>query len=358
MERDTSLPFSFIIPGENMLNMPKNITVGEKTYGFDDFLKKNKTVAFLIIRNDTLYYENYFSGYEAEDIVPSFSVAKSFVSALVGIAIDEGHIKSIHEPITNYLEELDTATFGKITIEHLLDMQSGIKNNEGYYNPFGDVAVQYYGTNLRRCVRKLKVQFPPGKWFRYASINTQLLGMIVQNATKTPLDVYLQEKIWKKTGMEYDASWSIDSRKNRMVKAFCCLNARARDFAKFGRLYLHKGNWNGEQLISEKWVNESLSFPKLKNGLIYSYQWWHNVRRYPYEAVQDTISVPHYFVNRRYDGETRKWAFVPGDDFYAHGILGQYVYVYPSKNIIIVRLGKQEGNVDWETFFLDIAVKN
>jgi CubicO group peptidase (beta-lactamase class C family) len=133
--------------------------------------------------------------------------------------------------------------------------------------------------------------------------------------------------------MEYDASWSIDSRKDKTEKAFCCINARARDFAKFGRLFLHNGNWNGKQIISENWVKQSTQFVTEKNNYIYSYQWWHNPK-YTSSGIE------------------------AGNDFYAHGLLGQYIYVYPSKNIIIVRLGKKEGNVDWSSLFLALAEKN
>jgi len=319
--------------GNTALQIPKEITIKGEKYSFDEMLKKTKTVAFLIIRNDSMLYEKYLYNYDKSSVVPSFSSAKSFVSALAGIAIDEGYIKDVNEPITNYLPELDKNKFGNITIEDVLDMQSGIKYNEGYYNPFGDVAKYYYGTNIKKYIKKLKIKEAPGKTFEYISVNTELLGLIIEHATGKHLYQYLEEKIWKNTGMEYDASWSIDSRKNQTEKAFCCINARARDFAKFGRLYLHNGNWNGKQIISEKWVKQSTQFATEKNGYIYSYQWWHNPKYTP-------IGIE------------------AGNDFYAHGLLGQYIYVYPSKNIIIVRLGKKEGNIYWAGLFKAIAEKN
>ena len=309
------------------IRLPKKITVKDKAYSFEQYLEKTGTVAFLVIRNDSLYYEQYFHNYDRNSIVPSFSAAKSFVSALVGIAIDEGYIKNVHEPITRYLPVLDKAKFGNITIAHLLDMQSGLAFNEGYLNPFGDVAKYYYGTNLKKYVSRIKVKEAPGKHFEYISLNTQLLGMIVSNATGKPLATYLQEKIWQPLGMESDASWSIDSRKGQTEKAFCCLNAVARDYAKFGKLYLDKGHWAGKQIISEQWVKASTTFTESKNDRAYSYQWWHN---------------------RTANGDT--------PDFYAAGILGQYIYVHPERHMIIVRLGKKEGkDTDWGRLFLSIA---
>ena len=290
-------------------------------------------MAFIIIRNDTVLYQKYGQGYTESSIVPSFSMAKSFVSLLLGIAIDEGTIKDVHEPITKYLPELTKPGFEKITIEDLLDMHSGIKFNEGYLNPFGDVAKYYYGTNLKKYVAHLGIEKAPDSAFKYLSVNSQLLAMIVERAVHKPLPDYMEEKVWRYIGAEYDASWSIDSRKDSEVKAFCCFNAKARDFAKIGRLYLHGGNWNGRQIVSENWVKRSLSVEGKKNKF-YSYQWWHTL-----DINKDNKAVP-------------------ANDFFADGLLGQFIYVYPEKNIIIVRLGKKEGMHGWPTVMKAIARAN
>jgi CubicO group peptidase (beta-lactamase class C family) len=287
-------------------------------------LENNKTLAFLIIRNDTIQYEKYFKGYSEENIVPSFSMAKSITSILIGCAIDEGLIKSVDEPITNYIPELVKNGFEKVTIQHLLQMTSGIKFNESYVNPFGDAASFYYGLNLRKQIRRMKLKTEPGRTFEYVSGNTQLLGLVLERSLgNRTISQYLQEKLWTPLGMEYDATWSIDRKKNGLEKTFCCLNARARDFAKIGRLYKNQGDWNGKQIVSKKWVQESTKLD-LSDGSVnyYQYQWW----------------MP-----------------TPGVDFMAEGILGQFIYVNPSKNIIIVRLGKNEGKANWWTIFTSLA---
>lgn len=291
---------------------------------FDKYLSDNNTVAFLIIKNDTIQYEKYFKGYDQERIVPSFSMAKSVTSILIGCAIEEGFIKSVDEPITNYIPELEKNGFDKVTIKHLLQMTSGIKFNESYVNPFGDAASFYYGVNLRKEIRKVKLKSEPGKKFDYVSGNTQLLGLVLERSLKgKTITSYLQEKLWTPLGMEYDGSWSIDRKKNGLEKTFCCLNARARDFAKIGRLYKNKGNWNGMQIISQKWVEESTKSDTSEGSAdFYQYQWW----------------LP-----------------TPSEDFIAEGILGQFVYVNPSKDLIIVRLGKNEGKADWWTVFTSLA---
>lgn len=327
-------PFVFPVSDTQLsAKIPKDVTIKKRKYDFDGFLKKTRSVAFIIIRNDTILYQNYKCGYDETSIVPSFSMAKSFTSLLVGIAIDEGAIKNVKEPITKYLPELTGPGFEKITIENLLDMRSGIRFNESYINPFGDVAKYYYGLNLKKYIKKLRVQKEPDEEFKYHSVNAQLLGMIVERAVHMSLAEYMEQKVWKYIGAEHDASWSIDSKKDGEVKAFCCFNATPKDFAKIGRLYLNKGNWNGRQIVSAKWVEESLNLQGKKNAY-YSFQWWHTL-------------------DKNMDGTK-----VLAGDYFADGLLGQFVYVYPQKNIVIVRLGKKEGVHVWPTLMKFIARAN
>jgi CubicO group peptidase (beta-lactamase class C family) len=348
------VPFTFkkSIKGMNF----DTLTYNGKLYKFDDFFDKNKCVAFLIIRNDSILYEKYFNGRNEESFVPSFSAAKSFVSALVGIAIGEGKIKNVDQSITDYLPELLKADerFSKITIKDLLNMRSGILFTESYLNPFGNVAKSYYGRNLLAQMNILKIKEDPDKRFDYVSMNTQLLSFIVERATGKKLPDYLDEKIWQPLGMEYDATWSIDSKKHKEAKAFCGLNARARDFAKFGRLYLNKGNWNGKQIVPEDWVDASTTVNKTTQNFFYTYQWWHNVER---KNLSDTINkngISRISTYTDKDGKTFQYLQKPMNDFFANGLLGQFIYVYPEKNVIIVRLGKN-SKVNWPKLFNKIA---
>jgi CubicO group peptidase (beta-lactamase class C family) len=334
------------------------ITYDHKLYKFDDFLDENNCVAFLIIRNDSILYEKYFDKRNEESFVPSFSMSKSIVSALVGIAIADGKIKSVDQPITDYLPELikQDERFSKITIKDLLNMRSGILYKESYNNPFGNAAKSYYGTNLLVQMNKLKIIDEPDKNFEYKSINPQLLSFIIERATGKKIPDYLEEKIWQPLGMEYDATWSIDSRRHKEAKAFCCLNARARDFAKFGRLYLDKGNWNGKQIIPKDWVEESTIVNKNTQNFFYSYLWWHNVEQ---TKISDTSKakgneVSRITTNTDKEGKTVKYLQKPMNDFFASGLLGQFIYVYPAKNVIIVRLGKK-SEVNWPGLFNKIA---
>jgi CubicO group peptidase (beta-lactamase class C family) len=352
----SSHPFHFTeASGNTTVRLPQKNAKGEPE-PFENRLKHSGTIAFMVIRNDSILYNYSGNGKDKSTIVPSFSMAKSFVSALIGIAIDEGYIKNTSEPITNYIDFLNKNEFGRITIQHVLDMQSGIHFNESYFNPFGEVAKYYYGNDLKKYMKHLKVEKAPGLDFEYKSVNTQLLAYILEKATgKTPTQ-YLQEKIWEPLGMEFDATWSIDSKKHQVEKAFCCINARARDFAKLGRLYLNNGNWNGKQIISSEYVKATTTFTTSKNDYMYSNQWWHT--RFFY-SVQDSARIHGQYVKV---GPRKKEPFfylvAPSGDFFMQGHLGQFVYVYPQKKIIIVRLGKREAKTSWPTMMREIAMKN
>ena len=308
------------------LALPADFQTEDKNFSLDQFLDKNKTVAFLTIRNDTILYERYFSGYADSSIIPSFSVSKAFISALTGIAIDEGYIESADQPITDFIPELlnQDPAFEKIRLEDLLNMRSGIKFNEGYSNPFADMAKYYYGKNLKKYITKLKIEGPPDQSYNYISVNTLLLGMAIERATGGQLNKYLREKIWVPLGMEFDASWNVDSKKDNQIKMFCCINARAHDFAKFGRLYLNKGNWNGRQIVPQEWIEKSMSI---------------------INDSRDSQDYPY----------TYQWRVKEDGAIFAKGVLGQYIYVDPGKNVIVVRLGKKSAGVHWARLMEDMC---
>jgi CubicO group peptidase (beta-lactamase class C family) len=298
---------------------------------FDELLASTETTAFLIIKDDRLIYENYFNGYERDSINTSFSVAKSFVSALVGISIDEGLIDSVDDPITKYIPELQNkdSRYSAITIKNLLSMASGLRYLEEE-TPFSDDTKTYYDPNLRAIALSAVIEGEPGERFHYNNYNYLLLGIILERATGMPVAKYMEEKLWKPLGMEAPASWSLDSETNGFEKMESGINARAIDFAKFGRLYLNNGsNWNGEQTISEKWVSTSTSANSTNDpSMEYQYGWW----IYP---PQDDVD------NNRH--------------FSARGNLGQFIYVALEERLVIVRHGYDFGNVNWISLFGSIA---
>ena len=336
-----------------------NVTVAKGTTNFafaakndpalasflDETLEGTHTNAFMVIRNDTIIYEKYDNEYDENSLLTSFSVAKSFVSALVGIAQGEGLLDE-NEPITTYLPELLTQDkdFAKITVKHLLNMQSGIKFDEyPRINPFTGMARLYYGTNIRSKVTNgMKIAEAPGR-YNYRSIDTQVLGVILERVTKMPLEEYLSEKLWKPLGMKSEATWSVDSERNKMVKAFCCLNATAEDFAKFARLYLNNGKYNGVQIVPEDWVAKTNSGKKIRNNSGYKNKWWTSSH---YEVFDTEAEGKAYAKkNRKQFLSSKKLksgnyvSYFQGDDYNALGILGQHVYINPTENLIVIRLG-------------------
>lgn len=294
----------------------------------DDFVNLHKTISFLIIRNDTVLYEKYSGKYSDTSFVSSFSMVKPIVSTLIGIAIDERKIKSINDFIIDYLPEFKKKSgWEKITIKHLLHHTSGIKFSDGKFNLVSDNAEFYWGHNLRLKMLDLSIECPPDTRFRYSSENTLLLAYIIEKVTGSSISKYLEEKIWKPLGMEAPASWSLDRGDHKaMEKAFCCLQARTIDFAKFGRLYLNNGNWNGKQIVSKEWVQYSThSDPSGNNKHFYNNNWGIGPLKY--------------------------------GSFYAIGLFGQYLYIYPEKNILIVRFGDAEAAYHpnyWNNIFIQI----
>lgn len=333
------------------------------TYRLVDYLHhQTKTTAFLVIRRDTILFEKYFEGYDEYSLLPSFSVAKSFTSSLIGIAIQEGKIHSESDLVITYLPELEDIHpyWSLMTIEHLLNMRSGISfNEENYVNPYSGVAQLYMSKDVRKVLQRVKFQAKPGQTHYYSSLDTEILGLVLERVIGKPLPEYLQEKIWHPCGMESQANWAIDSRKANHTKAFCCINAIARDYAKFGRLYLHKGNWNGQQLINTPWIEKSI-LPNFDNNC-YQYQWYSQQRgmksskneagKYQILTFSDSLAASKHITHNTYESVRRhrtdkeKWVIQQcGPGFYALGIFGQEIYLIPDKEMIFIRLGKK-----WDT---------
>jgi CubicO group peptidase (beta-lactamase class C family) len=299
----------------------------------DEFLAAQDTQAFLVIQDDAILYEKYFGGAARDSIVTSFSVAKSFVSALVGIAIGEGEIASVGDPITKYLPELAKRDprFSQITIEDLLRMSSGIRYQEF---PFltGDDAKTYYYPDLRAlALRHTRIEGQPGAAFLYNNYHPLLLGLILERATGVPVAEYLQEKIWKPLGMEYPGSWSLDSAVTGFPKMESGINARAIDFARFGRLYLKDGAWEGHQIVSAAWVAESTRMKPRADRRSY----------YPDEFDLPGASLRYGYM---------WWGVCRGEgecDFAAEGNLGQMIYVSPRSKLIMVKNSSGYGDLAW-----------
>ena len=284
----------------------------------EEFLEDNATTAFLVIRNDTILYEEYFDGYSREKQSQVFSITKSVTSMLVGIAIEEGYIKGIDQPVCDFLPYCSNDGREKLTLNHLLQMTSGMPSD---YKSLGKLINLYYTSDQEEFIKNFKQKGEAGMKFAYSSASTQMLGMCLEKATGKRFAEYLEEKLWKPLGMEYDAQVALD-REEGDAKMFGGLTASAVDLAKLVRLYLHNGNWNGKQLVPESWVLASRQ-ADTSGGCSSRYTkcWW--LDTYPRKVG--------YYDN----------------DFFAGGFRGQIVYGNPNDNTIIVRLGKRERGVFW-----------
>ncbi len=291
-------------------------------------LVDNKSIAFAIFKNDSIFYEQYWEGYSDTSLSNSFSMAKSIVGVLIGIAIDEGKIKSIDVPIGDFIPEFKKGDLSKITIRHLITMSSGLDWDEAYANPLSSTSEAYYGSDLYTLVTNQKAIAEPGKNFNYQSGNSELLALIVAKATGVTLSEYATEKLWKPLQAMHDAQWSLD-KKDGNEKAYCCFYSNARDFARIGSLYMHFGNWKGNQIIDSSYVKECIKPAPLLDrdapNKSYGFHWW--------------IS--------EYNGE---------DIFYMRGILGQYVVVLPKEKMIIVRLGHKRSDKNSNGELTDLPI--
>jgi len=273
--------------------------------------KELQTIAFLIIKNDSVWYERYYDSYTANSKTNSFSMAKSVVSAALGKAIQRGEIKSLEDKVIQYLPELKGKFKEEVTVGDLSSMASGLDWDEGYYSPLSIVTRAYFDKDLRKVMLGLEINQEPGKEFIYKSGDTQLLAMVLEKATGETLSDYISKHFWKPMGADNDALWQIDHKGDGIEKAYCCFTSGARDFARFGKLYKDFGKWNGEQVLDSTFVAKSIK-PRFAASPEYGYGWW----------------------LKNYKGQ---------DFFYMRGHLGQFTIVSPKDNVIIVRLGHIKG---------------
>lgn len=296
--------------GSETLQLPKSVYYNKTdlTGEIKDMLTKTYTGSYLVLRNDSIIAEHYFNGHSDTTASNSFSMAKSIITMLVQIAIQEGKIKSWDDKAITYLPWLNGPYAKELTLRHLSTMTAGIEWSEKYKDPFSIMAKAYYSDDVDALMQSTPVIDKPGERFQYQSGSTQLLSMALRKATgKSPSD-YASEKLWKKIGMEAPAYWHLD-KENGTELCYCCFNAISRDYARMGILLERKGMG----LVDSNFMLEA---------------------RKPYKA--DHYGHSFWIANK-----------TPDPFFFMHGFQGQYIAVVPSQNLIIVRTGagQQRGEL-------------
>ena len=302
----------------------------------DEVLTASRTIAFLVIKDDAIAYERYDGGHTAASPSQFFSVSKSITSALVGAALDDGILRSTDQPVLDFVPEYAGRGFDGVTLGHLLAMTSGIDYVESD-NPFELHVPFNYTSDIERMMLAFRMAGAPGTEFEYKSGDVGLLSLVLSRAlAPETLTAYAQRRLWSPLGMEHEAVWSLD-REDGLEKAWCCLAGTARDLAKIGRLYLAGGAWNGERLLSLDWIERSV-----ERGWV------------------DDAGWPADFAAAGFRNFGALWWLLAEEegDFLAQGKDGQFLYVNPAQNAIVVRLGRTSGELwtsQWVSLFRDVA---
>ena len=270
----------------------------------------HRTVAFLVIKNDSIWHEQYFEGFGNDSKTNSFSVVKTIVSASLAKAIEEGDVKSFDQPVKDFLPWLQGAYADVVTVGNLATMSSGLKWKEDYENLLTITPRTYITRDIVGVMKTLPIETPPGERFVYQSGSTQLLSLVLTAATGETISDLVRRYFWNPLGAHADANWRLDTAEKGVEKSYCCFNSNARDFARFAALFKNGGVCNGKQLISADYVQKSI-IPQFENGQDYGYGWWLGLHM--------------------------------GKHFYSmRGHNGQYVIVFPEADVIVVRLGRAQ----------------
>ncbi len=280
-----------------------------------EYAKNNNSLGITIIHHGKVVTENYFRDWNNTLTGDSESMAKSVLSLLIGIAIDEGKINSINDPASLYIKEWRNDDRRRIKIKHLLQMTSGLRNSNSIINPFSDLAKMHIGFNVRDLVLSIPAEKSPDRVFEYNNVNSEILGIVLENATGQKYYDYLSEKIWKP--LRADNAY-IETDNTDTARTYCCLFARLNDWGKLGLLVLNKGLYNGQQIVSKKWIEEMI-YPSTKKSNYGLHIW---------------LADSKDFKSRRISEK-----FVDESMIFFDGRSKQRVFILPKYDLVIARVG-------------------
>ena len=308
----SSKPFSF---PRGEASLPEKFIHDGRVVNTGEFMLRTQTTGLMVLYQGTNLFEQYYLEATQKDRFTSWSVAKSVIGTLTAIALKDGHIASLDDPVKQYVNELDGAAWGEVPIRDLLRMASGIRFSEIYDEKFSDINMLFYrtfllGEGVRDVIADLPAENPPGESFHYVSPNTQILGWVLESATGKPISDYAAEALWQPLGMQDEAIWSLDQ--GGVELGFCCLNMTLRDYSKLGQLYLQQGVWNGQLLLPEGWVQQASRRPE---------PWLAAGNGFPERGYGYHLWVPKD----------------PDEEFFFNGVWGQTVWVSEKHNVVIAK---------------------
>ena len=321
-------------PSPNPLEWPEAPDTGlaslPVTAGLEEAISEGDTLAFLVIHDGMVMAEWYRSDHGADTPSMLFSASKSILSLLIGAAIDDGYIASVDTAVTEYVPELAAGGFESVTIRDLLRMDSSMDYIEDD-NPLGPHVRFNYTTDLRSEILDLAVRSAPDSEFRYKSGDNALLGLILERALDGPtVTAYLEERLWNPLGSMTAASWNVDV-EGGFERTWCCLAMTARDLARFGQLVLDDGVWQGGRLLSREWLVRS------------------------FEPGFSAERWPDYFSDSAVANYGYQWWLLADGSPLALGKAGQYLYIDPVHDVVIVRLGEDQGDVSWARLMQEVS---
>ena len=299
--------------------LPKDFSFKGKTIDISDWIKTSGTTGLVVMADNKVAFEQYYQGNTAQSLAISWSIGKSFVSSLIGFALADGSIKSLQDPVGQYVPLLKESGYADVSIQNVLEMSSGIDFDENYANPKSGINQLgkeiFFGRSTNEWIARLQKAGPPGKEFHYISVNTQVLGMVLEAATKQKLASYMEKNLWSRLFPEADALWLTDAHGTELGFGGLCV--RTRDYARFGLLYLNQGcNLKGEQLLPSQWIQESVT-PRtayLQPG--------HEL----YQGIPSLGYAYQFWIPQGEEGE-----------FMAIGVYGQFIYVNPMRQVVIAK---------------------
>jgi CubicO group peptidase (beta-lactamase class C family) len=290
-----------------------------------EMIEATNTTAFLVIHNDSIVYEQYANGINMGDITQVFSVTKVFVTTMLAMAVQDGYIQSIHQPVSDFLPEYTEGDYKDLTLFHLAQMQSGINYDE--YGNLLQTVKFYYSKDVSQVIRQPNLKHEPGKVFTYKSIDTQILGTCIEKAVGKPFSEYFYDRLWSKLSPEDTTKWSYDSKQSKELKYYGGLNASARDVAKFGMMVAKDGYYRGDQLLNPEFLNICDDKECRMGAYKYCNGWWYD----QCDTVYNT--------------------------YYGAGFNGQILFINETTGTIIVRLGKNKGGLVWYPILKALSIE-